>query len=110
MLTDAQLRWQRNYYRKVRRFNKRWLANCEAKRQERKAVADPNIEREYHQERNFRFGLTFTRNRSYDTLPVRTVAQLSNPRWKFVLNGRVREEVWSALQMMPRLGREKIPR
>ena len=99
MLTDAQKRWQRNYYRKVRRFNKRWLANVTAKNQERKAIADPNIEREYNQERNFRFGLTFTRSRIYEALPVRTAAQLSNPRWKVILNGRcVREELWSALE------------
>lgn len=97
-LTESQKRWQRNYYRKVRKFNKRWLANCEAKRQDRKAVSDPNIEREYHQERNFRFGLTFTRSRIYESMPVRTVEQLSNPKWKVILRGRcIREESWRDL-------------
>ena len=102
MLTEAQKRWQRNYYRKVRRFHKHWLANCERKRQERKAKADPNIEREYHQERNFRFGLTFTPQVSpIYGLSVFTIAQLANPRWKFVLNGHcVREENWRALQFI----------
>lgn len=98
-LTEAQKRWHRDHYRRVRRFNKKWLANCEKKRQQRKGTADPNLEREYHQERNFRFGRTFTRSRIYQGLPVRTAAQMSNPRWKVILNGRcVREELWSALQ------------
>lgn len=92
----------------MRRFNKRWLANCAAKKEERKAVADPNIEREYFQERNFRFGMTFTRSRIYESIPLQTVAQMSNPKWKVVLRGRLlREETWKDLEKPIRLRRKQ---
>lgn len=92
---QSQNRWHRQHYRTTRRFDKRWLANSEKKRKERKAHADPNIEREYHQERRFRF----QGSRIWNDLPVQTLAQISNPRWKVILGGRcIREESWSELQ------------
>jgi len=92
-LTDAQKRWQRNYYRTTRQHDLEWLANCERKRQERKAKADPNIEREYYAERYFRFRGHFQRLDLRNNLGVMGIASLVRPRFVFVLHGQRRREI-----------------
>jgi hypothetical protein len=91
-LTEEQKRWHREHYRKVRRFDKEWLANNERKRQERKAKADPNIEREYHAERYFRFRGRFQRADLWNGLRCCGVATLRNPAFVFVYRGERVEE------------------
>ena len=54
-LTEKQKAWQRQYYRRKRRFDRKWLANNQKRQKERLAKQDPNIAAQYFAERHFRF-------------------------------------------------------
>lgn len=87
-LTDAQKKWHRDYYNRVRKHDKQWLANNEKKKQERRAKSDPNVEREYHQERYFRFRGRFRREDLWHGLSSFGVASLVNPEFVFIYRGQ----------------------
>lgn len=92
MLTEAQKKWQRDYYQRVRKHDKKWRANVERKKKERLAKADPNVERQYHAERWFRFRSRFARVDLWNGLSVVSRDFLRSPVYYFEYRGTRRRE------------------
>ena len=101
-LTEKQKEAQRKYYREVRQHDELWKADNNRRRAERRERLDPNIEREYHAERYFRFSGQYARGDLWHGLVTCGVDWLRNPKFVFVVNGKRRFE--HLAEPLPTLG------